>query len=101
MSNPMRINKVPITLDRERSIVFDLNAFCALEEKFGSEKKAVEELATGSLKAVRTFLWAGLIHEDELLSEKQVGSMISAQNIQEIAEQLLLAASGSLPEAKN
>lgn len=101
MSNAMRITKVPITLDRERTIVFDLNAFCDLEEKFGSEKKAVEALATGSLKAVRIFLWAGLRHEDESLTEKQVGSMISAQNIQNIAEQLLLAASGSLPEAKN
>lgn len=97
----MKVTKVPIELDMKRNLAFDLNAFCALEEKFGSQKEAVDALASGSFRAVRAFLWVGLIHEDESLTEKQVGSMISPQNVQIVAEKLLLAASGNLPEPKN
>ena len=36
----------------------------------------------GSVKATRTLLWAGLLHEDEnLLTERQLGAMISLTNV--------------------
>ncbi|MEW8985484.1 MAG: hypothetical protein AB2401_00415 [Bacillus sp. (in: firmicutes)] len=101
MSNPMKVIKTPITLDRERTLCYDLNAFVVLEEKFGSEKKAIEALAAGTIKALRTFIWAGLLHEDETLTEKEVGSMLTVHNATEFSEKLLLAVSGTLPEAKN
>lgn len=101
MTNPMKVTKIPITLDKERTLCYDLNAFVALEEKFGSEKKAIEALASQSIKAMRAFLWAGLLHEDETLTEKEVGSMLTVQNAVEFSEKLLLAVSGTLPEAKN
>lgn len=101
MSNVMKVTKVPIELDKERNLAFDLNAFCALEEIYGSQQKAVDALSKNSIKAIRAFLWAGLIHEDEALTEKQVGAMISATDVQFVAEKLLLAVSGNLPESKN
>lgn len=101
MTNPIQIVKVPVTLDKERTLCYDLNAFIALEGIYGSEKKAIDALVSGSLKAARAFLWAGLLHEDETLTEKEVGAMLTVQNASEFSEKLLLAVSGTLPEAKN
>ena len=44
---------VPITLDKPRTLRFDLNAFAELEEKFGSMDAAFKAMKTGSLKAAR------------------------------------------------
>jgi hypothetical protein len=101
VANDMKVKKVPVLLDKERHLVFDLNAICELEDKFGSVKKAFDEMSKGSMKVMRTFLWAGLIHDDENLTEKQVGALIGMSNIQEISKKVEEAVSESLPEAKN
>ena len=43
------------------------------------------------MKATRTLLWAGLLHEDEKLTERQVGAMISLTNVEKIMEQIIEA----------
>ncbi len=43
------------------------------------------------MKATRTLLWAGLLHEDENLTERQVGAMISLTNVESIMEQIIEA----------
>ncbi|MED0676987.1 hypothetical protein ABEV55_12215 [Aneurinibacillus thermoaerophilus] len=101
MANDVKVKRIPITLDKERNLVLDLNAFCELEEKFGSTKAAFAALDSGSMKAIRSFLWAGLIHEDEELTEKQVGSMIDMDNIQVIAKKIQDAVSNATPDTKN
>jgi len=87
-----------IKLDKERHLLFALNAFCELEDKFGSIQKAFETLQKGSVKGIRTLLWAGLIHEDEELSEKEVGKMITLENINEVIDILSKAISDAMPE---
>ena len=52
----------------------------------------------GSVKATRTLLWAGLLHEDEKLTERQVGAMISLTNVETIMEQITEALTAALPE---
>ena len=74
--------RIPIELDRPRKLLLDLNAFAELEDKFGSLDQASQKMQQGSVKATRTLLWAGLLHEDENLTECQVGAMISLTNVE-------------------
>jgi hypothetical protein len=91
---------VKISLDKDRILEYDFNAFVELEEKFGTIQGAMEQLQDGKLKNVRTILWAGLIEEDETLTEKEVGKMIHLDKIQELAEKINEALSKALPEVK-
>jgi len=88
MSNleDVRDKKFPVKLDKIRNIKFNLNSFCELEEKFGDINKAFAALGKGTMKSTRTLLWAGLIHEDETLTEIQVGDMIDFKNLQEVSK---------------
>lgn len=76
--NDVKSKEVKITLNDgvERVVKFDLNAMAELEDKYGSVDAAFKALDEGSIKAVRFVLWAGLIHEDASLTERQVGSLI-------------------------
>lgn len=100
MSNlkDVKPKSIKLTLDKERTLLFDLNAFAELEEKYGSVDAAMEEIQKGSMKAIRTMLWAGLVHEDETLTERQVGSMLSMAMLENMTEQLLAALGEARPE---
>jgi hypothetical protein len=96
----IRAEKVTITLDKVRTIVYDLNAFAELEEQFGTIEEAMRLLEAGKLKAVIAILWAGLVHEDETLTPKKVGSLVGINDIEMIADALSKAISSALPESK-
>lgn len=93
----IRNPKVLVQLDKERSLRFDLNAFAEIEEKFGDIDQAMNLVEAGNVKAIRFVVWAGLIHEDENLSEKEVGRMIDAYNLPAVSVSLIQALTGSLP----
>jgi hypothetical protein len=97
----IKVQKVPITLDKERHLAFDLNAFCELEERFGTIQAAFDALQKGSVKTIRSMLYVGLLHEDESITEKYVGSLVSISNIQEIAKKIAEAITANLPQEKN
>jgi hypothetical protein len=85
--NETVIPLIPLKLDRERHLRFDVNAMIALEEKTGLS--VAEGLPSKMpLRVVRALLWASLVHEDEALTEVQVGSMIGPQNIAEVTAAL-------------
>ena len=92
---------VPIELDRPRSLKYDLNAFSELEEKFGSMDTAFKAMQKGSMKAARTLLWAGLLHEDETLTEKRVGGMVTLANMSEIMDKITSALTEAMPDANS
>src|SRR5260370_30193637 len=102
----MKIRKVPIELDRPRSMLYDVNALIDL----GSERrinlmtkegwetllgrmappapvtmddKPVEQFvpAIPSFEKVRAIVWAGLRHEDETLTVRQVGAMLDPADL--------------------
>lgn len=92
---------ITINLDKERHLVFDLNAFCELEDKFGTINKAFDALQEeGSMKPIRYLLYVGLLHEDETLTEKMVGSLITLQNIGEIMQKVTEAIADAMPEVE-
>jgi hypothetical protein len=99
-----KIKTVPITLDRERHLLYDVNALIdlgdALELNLLSkegwealvgkmepdpENPGQERFAPGeqNFRKVRAIIWAGLRHEDETLTERQVGAMLDPLNLAE------------------
>jgi hypothetical protein len=97
MANNVKDKSIPIQLDRERNLKFDLNAFIELEEKYGSIDDAFKSLEGGRIKAIRTILWAGLLHEDENLTEKRVGALVTVDKLNEITDKLTEAINKALP----
>lgn len=90
-----------VILDKERHIKFDLNSFVELEEKFGDIDKAFEAMAKGTMKSIRTMLWAGLVHEDEKLTERQAAALVNFDNLDEVMDKIRLATGASLPSQKS
>lgn len=88
---------IKIMLDKERTLLFDLNAFAELEEIYGSVEGAMEVLEKGSMKAIINMLWAGLVHEDETLTKKQVGAMLGIATLEGMTEQLMAALGEARP----
>ena len=86
MSNKHR-GLVEIELDKTRQIRFTLNALAELEDKLGVPLTELEGLTMG-VKQIRTFLWAGLLHEEPELSEQAVGNMVDFDNIEYINEKI-------------
>jgi hypothetical protein len=88
MANVQR-GEATITLDKERTIKFDLNALIDVEESLGFSLAELGDKM--SIKAMRTLLTAGLRHEDEELTERLVGSLITMDNMKEVQEALAVA----------
>lgn len=70
----------------EREIKFTLNAMAELEDKYGSVEAAFQQLDSGSIKAARFILWAALVDANPDLTEKQVGSLIDMDCLNNIME---------------
>lgn len=92
--------QVKIELDKPRIICFDFNAFSELEEKYETIENALKLLQEGKIKVLRTFLWAGLLFDDETITEKQVGALAGFANIEYIMEKVNESMSDSLPETE-
>lgn len=100
MSNIASVRNKGVKLmlgEKERTLKYDLNSFAELEERYGSVEEAMQVLQKGTIKGIRTLLWCGLVHEDEQLTEKQVGAMIDIGDLAELTEKLTVAMTGALP----
>ena len=97
-ANTVKVKKITIDLDKPRTLLFDMNAFIALEEIYGSVEDAMKAMSQKKMKPMRSFLWAGLIHEDESLTEKQVGALITMDNMEELIAKLTSAVQKGMPE---
>jgi len=89
---------VKVTLDRERSLLLDLNAMAEFEEYTGKSFLSVSSLTDMGMKDLRALLWACLIHEDENLTVKQVGAMVHSENMNRISDAIVKAFSMAMPE---
>jgi hypothetical protein len=63
-----------IELDKPRTLRYDLNALCAIEETTG--KPLAEAVSSNTFSAMRVIIWAGLKHEDPALTVEAVGAMV-------------------------
>ena len=57
----------------------------------------MNKLAGGSVKAIINVLWAGLIHENDKLTQKEVGKMFDLSEIQTIGEVINQAITNAVP----
>lgn len=95
-----KINKggIKIKLDKERTILFNLNAMAEFEEVTGKSFFSEQDLDNLTAKDVRAMLWTGLKHEDPDLTLEDVGEMIHVGNMAEIMEGLTGAYKGAMPQ---
>lgn len=88
--------RLPIDLDRERHLLFSLNVLDEMQDKFGGYDKLTEVLQ--GKEAIKNVKWLltrlvneGAGDDEEELTEKQVGKMIHAGNLNEIIGIILSA----------
>ncbi len=51
------------------------------------------------MKTTRSLLWAALLHEDEALTERQVGGMVTMENISTVLDELTTALNDATPDS--
>jgi hypothetical protein len=99
---------VKLNLDRERYLLFDLNAIEALEDKLGRDLIGnPENWSFKGAREIKAFLWAAMLRDDSDLWTKspsitveQVGALITPQNLAEVIESLTKAKQVSSPDAE-
>lgn len=86
---------------KQYELVFNFNAFCAIEEKHGSIDEAMNALARGSLTAYRILLWAGLQekHPGVFPDPRDVGRAMKLGAVQ-YSEAIAKALEVALPQIK-
>lgn len=96
MNSSFKDGKIVITLDKERHLLFSLNALDELQEQFGN----IEELPNlmqgkDKFKNVRTLLTIllneGAADGEEPLTEQQVGRLIHTGNFAEVQKSIMQA----------
>lgn len=97
----MKDEGAKITLgDKQFEVKFDLNALCNLQDKFGDITKAFEGLEKQDFKKIRSLLHIGLANgEHSDITEKEVGALITMQNIHEITDALADGFGNAMPSA--
>jgi len=92
---------IKIDLDRERSMCLDLNAMCEFEKVTGKSLTDGSFSGTNmSASDIRAMLWACLLGDDSELTLEQVGSLISVENIADVAMKLNKAFEVAVPRAE-
>jgi hypothetical protein len=91
----MAKRKVPITLadGKPRNLLYKFNALVELVETLGVDIMNIQSAISGPgmLKAIRGILWAGLIHEDKVLTIEEAGDLIEFSQIDELTKAILEA----------
>lgn len=100
--NEIKIRPITIRLDKERHLLFDLNAFEELENIYGDLDAAFKSFQddTKKVKNIKNFLCAGLLHEDKDLTPTSVGTLVGYNNLTEITDIIWKAITQVLPKAK-
>lgn len=79
---------VTIELDKARNLRYGINALVKVEELTGKSITKLD-LENISMKDLRTIVFAGLFHEDNMLSPESVGNLIDEYStVEETASKL-------------
>jgi hypothetical protein len=81
--------------DKEYELKFDINTFCELEDIYGDINKAFEDLENRKIKAIRALIYSAIKAEDESVTLKDVGRMLTLSDMERLGtainEALLIA----------
>jgi hypothetical protein len=72
--------KVPVMINGEkRELLYDLNAFVAIEEQVGKPIETILKMAESGLypEAINVILWSGLLHYDKNLRLEEIRNITS------------------------
>lgn len=89
--------KVPLVLDKPRTLVLSLNALCKAEEVTGVSL-LVGQPTFSSIRMLRALVWAGLLWEDPLLQIEAVGDLIEEASADYVLTQIMLAYQNAMPD---
>lgn len=92
---------VQVTLDKKRSIFYDLGAMVAIDEKYDMSFIDAVKLITVSnprMRDIRIFLWGGLLHENPDLAEEDVNKIANYHNLTEAYKAIMQALTDATPE---
>lgn len=97
----LRKKSVPLELDGKTYWMrFDLNALALVEERFGDFNEAMNKLSSVSPLTIRYFLFALMNANHEDVTEKEIGSLVGIENIQEVGEKIGEIVNMQSPEQK-
>ncbi|MBU3100661.1 hypothetical protein KPL44_15370 [Clostridium sp. DSM 17811] len=85
--------------DKEYELKFDMNTFCELEEIYGDINEAFEDLQNRKIKAIRALIYSALKAEDENITLKKVGRMLTLNDMERLGTAINEALSVAMPEA--
>lgn len=94
-----RVKTITLNDGVEREVRFTLNAMAELEERYGSVDAAFKALDSGSVKAARVVLWAGLMEANPDLTEQQVGSLIDITYLERTMSEISNALGADMPDS--
>lgn len=84
---------IKITLDKERTLRYNLNSLRRLEKEFNI---TLSELGNStSMEVIQAFLYVGLVHEDDTLTFERVGDLVTLDKLVHVNECIALAFQGN------
>lgn len=90
---------VKVTLGgRQRTLRYDLNALAELEEATGTSLAELQSKTVG-LRFLRALVWAGLLHQEPDLTQREVGAWIDGENLQEVQDAAVKALTAAFSQA--
>jgi hypothetical protein len=87
MANKQRGNVEVELGGKVRNLRYTMNALAEIEDNLGVPLSEMDKVKM-TIKNVRVILWAGLIHEDEELTQKEVGNMVDLENMEAVQEKV-------------
>ncbi|HYI42684.1 MAG TPA: GTA-gp10 family protein [Sphingomicrobium sp.] len=102
MSNPLRGESVLRAGDTEKTLVFDVNAFCELEADTGLGLTDLIEQLQGnpSFSLLRSVFCAGLQAKHPGTTKAEAGTIMSDAGVEEITRALQSALEAAMPAPK-
>jgi hypothetical protein len=85
--------------NKEYELKFNMNTFCELEEVYGDINQAFEDLQNMKVKAIRALLYSAIKVEDESVTLKAVGTMLTLNDMERLGTAINEALSAAMPEA--
>jgi hypothetical protein len=87
--------------EKEYILKFDLNAFAELEDLEGNINEVLVKVEKGSVKSIRSLIWAGLQGNDNPPTLKEVGSNIDLGDIETLSNKITEALGVALPDSQD
>lgn len=84
--------------DKEYELKFDMNTFCELEDVYGDINQAFEDLQNSKIKAIRALIYSAIKAEDENVTLKEVGRMLTLSDMERLGTAINEALIMAMPE---